>query len=122
MASSDAKGKPKKEVNPEIYAVLGQDPKSLNTEITDQEIIDRLMLPFILESSRCLAEKIVDTSYELDLAMLTGLGFPPFRGGPMRFAESLGAGIIIEKSEGYFKKWGALYEATPSVKEVLNHV
>jgi 3-hydroxyacyl-CoA dehydrogenase/enoyl-CoA hydratase/3-hydroxybutyryl-CoA epimerase/enoyl-CoA isomerase len=120
--SVDAKGKPKKEVNPEIYTVLGQDPSKLNTAITDQEIIDRLMLPFIFESIRCLEEKIVDEAYELDLAMLTGLGFPPFRGGPMRYAESLGAGTLIEKGTQYSKQFGSLYEVTTGMKEVLSHV
>jgi 3-hydroxyacyl-CoA dehydrogenase/enoyl-CoA hydratase/3-hydroxybutyryl-CoA epimerase/enoyl-CoA isomerase len=120
--SVDAKGKPKKELNPEIYALLSQDPAKLNLDITDQQIIDRLMLPFIIESSRCLAEKIVATSAELDLAMLTGLGFPPFRGGPMCYAQSIGTQAFIEKSTVYFKKWGALYEITEGVKEILNHV
>ena len=80
------------------------------------------MLPFILESSRCLAEKIVDEAYELDLAMLNGLGFPPFRGGPMRYAQSVGAGTIIEKAQSYTKKYGALYEVTTGAQEVLKNV
>ncbi|MBC7398276.1 MAG: fatty acid oxidation complex subunit alpha FadB, partial [Bdellovibrionales bacterium] len=120
--SMDAKGKPKKEVNPEVYAVIGQTPASFNTQITDTEIIDRLMLPFIFESARCLNEKIVDESYELDLAMLTGLGFPPFRGGPIRYAESIGAGALIEKGNEYFKKFGPLYEVTSGIQEVLKNV
>ena len=120
--SVDAKGKPKKDVNPEVYPVIGQNPASFNAQITDQEIIDRLMLPFIFESARCLNEKIVDESYELDLAMLTGLGFPPFRGGPIRYAESIGAGALIEKGNEYFKKFGSLYEVTSGIQEVLKNV
>jgi 3-hydroxyacyl-CoA dehydrogenase/enoyl-CoA hydratase/3-hydroxybutyryl-CoA epimerase/enoyl-CoA isomerase len=120
--SVDAKGKPKKEVNPEIYTILKQDPKALNTTITDQDIIDRLMLPFVFESALCLSEKIVDEAYELDLAMLTGLGFPPFRGGPMRFAESIGAATLIEKGNALSKKYGPLYEVTPGIQEVLKNV
>ena len=118
----DAKGKPKKEVQPEIYTLLGQDPKAMNTTITDQEILDRLMLPFIFESARCLHEKIVDESYELDLAMLSGLGFPPFRGGPMRYAQSIGAATLTEKGNAYFKKFGPLYEVTSGIQEVLKNV
>jgi 3-hydroxyacyl-CoA dehydrogenase/enoyl-CoA hydratase/3-hydroxybutyryl-CoA epimerase/enoyl-CoA isomerase len=132
----DAKGKPKKEVQPQIYELLGQDPKSLSTAatgtagagnaITDQEIIDRLMLPFIFESTRCLAEKIVEEAHELDLAMLTGLGFPPFRGGPIRYAESIGATALIEKGKELAPKHGALYKVTDAIektlKETLNHV
>jgi 3-hydroxyacyl-CoA dehydrogenase/enoyl-CoA hydratase/3-hydroxybutyryl-CoA epimerase/enoyl-CoA isomerase len=120
--SVDAKGKPKKEVNPEVYATLGLNPSELNTTVTDQEIIDRLMLPFIFESARCLNEKIVDSKEELDLAMLMGLGFPPFRGGPMRFAESIGQDALIQKGNDYFKKLGALFEVTSGIKEVLKNV
>jgi 3-hydroxyacyl-CoA dehydrogenase/enoyl-CoA hydratase/3-hydroxybutyryl-CoA epimerase/enoyl-CoA isomerase len=120
--SVDAKGKPKKDVNPEIYSILGQDQSKLNVTMTDQEIIDRLMLPFIFESARCLNEKIVDEAYELDLAMLTGLGFPPFRGGPMRYAESIGAGTLIEKGSQYSKTFCPLYEVNAGMKEVLSNV
>jgi len=139
--SVDAKGKPKKDVSAEVYGLLGQTPPVVAAKgatsaagagagssagdggITDAEIIDRLMLPFIFESARCLDEKIVDESYELDMAMLTGLGFPPFRGGPMRFAESVGAGTLIEKGNSYFKKLNkpasALYEVTSGIEGVL---
>ena len=119
--SVDAKGKPKKEVSPEVYSILRQDQTKLNTTITDQEIIDRLMIPFVFESARCLDEKIVDEAYELDLAMLTGLGFPPFRGGPIRYAESIGANILIERANSFAKK-GALYAVTPGIEKELKNV
>jgi 3-hydroxyacyl-CoA dehydrogenase/enoyl-CoA hydratase/3-hydroxybutyryl-CoA epimerase/enoyl-CoA isomerase len=110
--SVDAKGKPKKEINPEIYSVLGQDPKAFNTTITDAEIIDRLMLAFIAESAHCLEENIVEEAYELDLAMLTGLGFPPFRGGPCRYADSIGGAVLLEKMQALNKTLGSLYLPT----------
>ena len=120
--SVDAKGKPKKEIAPDVYPLLGLDQSKLNTTITDSEIVDRLMLPFIFESARCLAEKIVDEAFELDLAMLNGLGFPPFRGGPMRYAQSIGSATLIEKGNTYFKKYGPLYEVTAGAQEVLKNV
>jgi 3-hydroxyacyl-CoA dehydrogenase/enoyl-CoA hydratase/3-hydroxybutyryl-CoA epimerase/enoyl-CoA isomerase len=120
--SIDAKGKAKKEINPEIYSILGQDPSTPKADVTDAEIIDRLMLPFVFESARCLSEKIVDTAAELDLAMLTGLGFPPFRGGPMRYAEAIGAKALFEKGTELNQKWGPLFEVVPGVKEALSHV
>ncbi len=120
--SVDAKGKPKKEVNPDVYPMIGLNASALNTTITDSEIVDRLMLPFIFESARCLEEKIVDEAYELDMAMLNGLGFPPFRGGPMRYAQSIGVATLIEKGNTYFKKYGLLYEVTPGSKTVLEEV
>ncbi len=120
--SLDAKGKPKKEVLPEIYSLLGQDGKTFNTTVSDEDIVSRLMLPFVFESARCLNEKIVDEAYELDLAMLTGLGFPPFRGGPMRYAQAIGAGSLIEKGQLFAKKYGPLYEVTSGIEGVLKNV
>ena len=79
------------------------------------------MIPFVFESARCLSEKIVSEAYELDLAMLSGLGFPPFRGGPMRYAESAGIASLIEKSQKLSEKFGPLFEASTEVKEGLNH-
>ncbi len=123
--SVDAKGKSKKEVSPETYALLGQDPKSAsflerNAKITDAEIIDRLMIPFIFESARCLEEKIVDEAYELDLAMLLGVGFPPFRGGPARYADAIGTSVLLEKATVLEKKYGELYQAPTRIKNKEN--
>lgn len=120
--STDQKGKIKKEAKPEIYPILGQSPPFSETLVNDQEIIDRLMIPFVFESARCLSEKIVSEAHELDLAMLSGLGFPPFRGGPMRYAESVGIASLIEKSQKLSEKFGPLFEASTEVKEGLSHV
>lgn len=115
----DAKGKPKKELKPEVYALLGQTAGQFNTSVTDQDIVDRLMLPFILESLRCLEEKIADEAYELDLAMLNGLGFPPFRGGPIRYAKTFEQNALVDRAKTFQSKYGSLYEFTPAMQAVL---
>jgi len=53
-------------------------------------ICDRLVLPMVDEAARCLEEKIVRKPREVDLAMVLGIGFPAFRGGLLRWADSLG--------------------------------
>jgi 3-hydroxyacyl-CoA dehydrogenase/enoyl-CoA hydratase/3-hydroxybutyryl-CoA epimerase/enoyl-CoA isomerase len=90
--------------------------------VKDEEIVDRLMLAFVFESLRCLDEKIVEEAYELDLAMLMGLGFPPFRGGPIRYAEALGKDALLSKGAHFEKTLGSLYQVTNGMKEVLSHV
>ena len=77
-----------------------QNEKTLNAEVTtlqlhsrhfhDSEIIDRAMLIMINEASRALEESIVQNAQELDIAMIMGTGFPPFRGGLLKYADSLG--------------------------------
>ena len=51
---------------------------------------DRMVLAMINESARCLEEKVVEDAGMIDLAMIFGAGFPPFRGGPLRHADGLG--------------------------------
>jgi len=53
-------------------------------------IVERLVLPMVDEAARCLEEKIVRKPREVDLAMVLGTGFPPYRGGPLRYADLLG--------------------------------
>ena len=56
-------------------------------------LLDRL----IDEAALCLAEEVIGGADELDLAMVLGTGFPPFRGGPLRYADSIGLPGIVER-------------------------
>ncbi len=64
-----------------------------------EDITQRLIYPIINEAARCLDEHIVSKPDDIDLAMVFGTGFAPFRGGPMRFAEAVGFGKIVESLE-----------------------
>ena len=74
----DKKGKPVKTLNAEVYSLIKKSTKQI-IEVSDESIIERMMLPMIIESARCLEEKIVATPIEVDMGLLLGLGFPPFR-------------------------------------------
>jgi 3-hydroxyacyl-CoA dehydrogenase / enoyl-CoA hydratase / 3-hydroxybutyryl-CoA epimerase / enoyl-CoA isomerase len=108
----DKKGVPKKTVDPEAQQILEPLVRVDNSaSITDQDIIDRLMLPLIIECSRCLEDGVVNTAIEADIALVYGLGFPPFRGGPFRYADAVGLKALCEKA-GKFASLGKLYEPT----------
>lgn len=77
-------GKQKK-VNPEVNA-LHYHSKKFNKS----EIIDRAMLIMINEAAKALEEGVVKDASQLDMAMIMGTGFPPFRGGLLKYADSLG--------------------------------
>lgn len=111
----DKKGVPVKEVDEEVYALLKPVVGEPNNQVSDEEIVDRMMLAMLIESSRCLEEKIVDSPIETDLALIYGLGFPPFRGGIFRWADALGAAQVVAKSEKY-AKLGKLYEPTEQIR------
>ena len=59
-------------------------------------IVQRLIYPLVNEAARCLEENIVERADDVDLAMVFGTGFAPFRGGPLQYADSVGLGKIVE--------------------------
>lgn len=62
----------------------------------DELWVKRLIYPIINEAARALDEKVVASPALLDLAMVTGTGFAPFRGGPLRYADSVGIEGIVD--------------------------
>lgn len=87
-------------------------------EISDQEIIDRMMIPMCLESVRCLEDGIVDTATEVDMGLILGLGFPRFRGGALRYIDTIGLQTFAEKAEANAEN-GPLYMLTDGFKARL---
>ena len=81
-------------------------------KIPHDEAADRLILPMLLESTRILEEQIVATPADLDLALIYGIGFPPFRGGLLFWADAVGADEIVEKLQQY-KQLGPRFAPTP---------
>lgn len=76
-------------------AVTQQFPTSVERSRT--EIIDALLDPLLDEAARCLEENVVARAIEVDLAMVMGTGFPPFRGGPLAWAESRSLTELVER-------------------------
>jgi 3-hydroxyacyl-CoA dehydrogenase / enoyl-CoA hydratase / 3-hydroxybutyryl-CoA epimerase / enoyl-CoA isomerase len=112
----DKKGKPKKAVDPSVDALLAPIQSSIG-EISDEEIIDRMMVPMIIETARCLEEGIVDTVNEADMGLIMGIGFPPFRGGAFKYADTIGLATICEKAKSLIHL-GKLYEPTERMLEM----
>lgn len=93
----DAAGK-QGELNPDIYKILGVKPVSMTKE-QKANWVPRTIYPIINEAALCLAEGIVAEPQDVDLGMIMGTGFPPFRGGPLRYADAVGLKEIVRKLE-----------------------
>jgi 3-hydroxyacyl-CoA dehydrogenase / enoyl-CoA hydratase / 3-hydroxybutyryl-CoA epimerase len=61
--------------------------------------LDRLVLLMINEAARCLEENVVTAPDDIDFAMIFGTGWAPFRGGPLRYADRLGAAGVVHHLE-----------------------
>jgi 3-hydroxyacyl-CoA dehydrogenase/enoyl-CoA hydratase/3-hydroxybutyryl-CoA epimerase len=103
----------------ELYAILGVTPAE--GAIADEEILERCVLPMINEASRCLDEGVVASASEVDLGMIMGTGFPPFRGGLLRYADSLGAKHVVDRLRKYQERFGARFEPAPALIARANH-
>jgi 3-hydroxyacyl-CoA dehydrogenase/enoyl-CoA hydratase/3-hydroxybutyryl-CoA epimerase/enoyl-CoA isomerase len=106
----EKKGPPSKQSDPEAKALVGALAKT-KADVSDEGIVERMMLPMLLEASRVLEEGIVATPVEVDMALLYGLGFPPFRGGIFRWADAIGAAALAKATEKH-RGLGPLYAPT----------
>ncbi len=96
------KGKPSAEAET-LLAPLRQ-PAAARTDVTD-----RLLLPMLLEAIRAVEEGVAADPRDVDLALILGIGFPPFRGGLFYWADTVGAEELVRKVES-FSELGARYE------------
>ncbi|HHF2920661.1 fatty acid oxidation complex subunit alpha FadB [Vibrio sp. VGrn 2] len=104
----DKKGKPKKTFSEDILPVLA-DVCADKQDFDDETIIQRMMIPMINEVVLCLQEGIIATPQEADMALVDGLGFPPFRGGVFRYLDSVGIAEYVEMAKQH-AELGAMYQ------------
>ncbi len=103
----DKKGKQVKVPVDESYELL-KPHVAERREYSDEDIVARLMVPMATELARCLEEGIVASAAEADMALIYGLGFPPFRGGLFRWIDAIGIKEFINMADR-FAELGALY-------------
>lgn len=114
---ADKRGKPIKTVNEDVYTMIA-DVVGERVEFDPEDIVARMMLPMAIEMARCLEENVVGTAAEADLAMLFGVGLPPFRGGIFRWMDTVGLAHIAQAS-AKFAHLGKAYELTERMQEML---
>jgi len=114
---TDPKGKPKKVLTEDSYKLIAEVQPNGTKDFSEEEIIDRLMIPMVIETARCLEENIVDTANEADMGLILGIGFPPHLGGALKYADIIGLKNLVAKCEKY-ASLGKLYEPTARMKEM----
>ncbi|MEQ5806501.1 fatty acid oxidation complex subunit alpha FadB [Alteromonas sp. NFXS44] len=113
---TDKRGRPGKEAAEEAYSLINAN--TAETKAFDkEEIIARLMIPMANEAIRCLEEGIVASAAEADMALLYGLGFPPFRGGIFRYIETLGLEQFVALADKY-AHLGPIYQISDGVRQM----
>lgn len=113
----DRKGKPKKLDDAGVDALLAALQPAGSQEMERNDIIARMMIPLCLEVVRCIEEGIIATPNEADMALIMGIGFPPFRGGAVRYIESMGLDKFCQLADS-FAHLGPLYQPTDKLREM----
>ena len=90
-----AKGK-KAGIDPSVYELIGVQP---NGGVPPAEVIQRLTYAMLNEAARALGEGVVRVPRDGDIGAIFGIGFPPFRGGPLRYLDDLGASRVVADLE-----------------------
>lgn len=116
---TDKRGKPKKIADSTTYELLNLVQTGDQT-FDEQEIIDRMMIAFCNETVRCLEDNIVASPAEADMAMIMGVGFPPFRGGPCRYIDQIGVANYVALCDKY-AYLGKAYEAPAKLRDMAQN-
>ena len=122
--SYDKEGK-KGDVDPSVYALFlapGNTPfidtitppsaneSTAPPEMPAVQIQQRTVLAMLNEAARCLSDGIIKLPRDGDVGAVFGIGFPPFRGGPFRYMDSLGIQIVVQRLEDLNARFPGRFE------------
>ncbi len=112
-------GKKKKrgEVDPEFEEFLQPFIRKKET-LTSEQITARLFMPMLLEATRVIEEEIVRDVRDVDLGLIFGIGFPPFKGGLLFWADTIPGDQLLETLKP-FEQLGKRYQPTDLLKEMV---
>ncbi len=103
-----------REVDPAVYRLL--DWKA--GEVSDEEIVERCWLQMLNETARCMEEGIITDPADVDIGVIFGFGFPPFRGGLLREADRMGLPWVVERLEHYAAERGKRLEPAELLRDM----
>jgi 3-hydroxyacyl-CoA dehydrogenase/enoyl-CoA hydratase/3-hydroxybutyryl-CoA epimerase len=106
----DEEGK-KEDVDTSVYSLFRTNGD--RHDLPPEEIQRRCVLAMVNEAVRCLEERIIDSPRDGDIGAVFGIGFPPFRGGPFRYADALGIANLVEMLERLDLSHAGRYTPTP---------
>jgi 3-hydroxyacyl-CoA dehydrogenase/enoyl-CoA hydratase/3-hydroxybutyryl-CoA epimerase len=109
-------GGKKKEVDESVYRLLGWEPSHLE----EKEIRERCWMQMLNETVRCIEDGVIENPADIDIGVIFGFGFPPFRGGILREADRLGLGYVVDRLEGFATKYGKRLEPAELLRKMAS--
>lgn len=104
-----------KKANPYMMNLM----KRKGTQISDEDIVNRMVLLMVNEAARCLEENVVASPSLLDMAMILGTGFPPFHGGLCRYADTLGISNVVSVLTQFQSQYASRFSPAPLLLDMV---
>ncbi len=110
----DGEKKGEKRVDAAVYRLLDWREQP----IADREIVERCWLQMLNETARCMEEGILTNPADIDIGVIFGFGFPPFRGGLLREADRCGLPWVVDRLDGYAERHGERLRPAALLREM----
>jgi 3-hydroxyacyl-CoA dehydrogenase/enoyl-CoA hydratase/3-hydroxybutyryl-CoA epimerase len=110
----DDKGRKKSIVDSNIYSFFGGKSRK-KMDPNDIQLRGGMMM--VNEAAYCLQEGVIENPLDGDIGAIFGLGFPPFRGGPFRYIDSLGANTVVSIMEDLAERYGPRFKPAPILRD-----
>ena len=107
--------KAKRRIDDTVYQALRIKPQA---RPMPDEMSLRCIIPLVNEALRCLDEGVLRSARDGDVGAIFGIGFPPFRGGPFRYVDVLGAPEVLRRTRSLEQRFGARFEPAPLLVEM----
>ena len=113
LYGDSAKKQGRRPVDASVYALVGVEPKA---RLAAEDLQMRCALQMVNEAFHCLGEGILRSPRDGDIGAIFGLGFPPFRGGPFRYVDTIGAAEAYRRIQGFHDRFGSRWEPAPLLR------
>jgi 3-hydroxyacyl-CoA dehydrogenase/enoyl-CoA hydratase/3-hydroxybutyryl-CoA epimerase len=104
-------------VDPAVYGLLGAAPRS---EVASEDIEARMVFALLNEAARALDERVVRSARDGDVGAVFGIGYPAFRGGPLRCMDALGVGATVEELARLADRYGSRFTPAPVLEQMAH--
>ena len=107
--------------NPAVDTFIAEERAKANITprtFTDQDIVDRYMTAMIVEATRVVEDGTAKRPLDVDMVFLFGYGFPRHRGGPLHYADTIGAAALVDRIKTYAQE-DATYWQVPALLEKM---
>ncbi|RMH18053.1 MAG: fatty acid oxidation complex subunit alpha FadJ [Acidobacteria bacterium] len=109
----DYRKKPKR-VAREVYELIDWE----EGEVDDDEIVERCWMQMLNETARCMEDGVIENPNDVEIGVIFGFGFPPFRGGILREADRLGLDYVVGRLEAYAARYGKRLEPAQLLRDM----